>query len=121
MNSFEALWKAALRFRRTSRELEPLLRALFESMPDPASLRSSLEQLLVFLASEAGRTDANCSVTHHFIEASEERWREVPGELHAILDDMSGALHESIYAPHIARTFESTPEQLLERVRRVVA
>jgi hypothetical protein len=37
--------------------------------------------------------------------------------LRAILDDMSGTLHETIYAPGIARTFEATPEQLLARVR----
>jgi hypothetical protein len=39
--------------------------------------------------------------------------------LRAILDDMSGTLQDSVHAENIARTFEATPEQLLERVRRV--
>jgi hypothetical protein len=117
MSDFASLWKASLRFRRVSRELEELLHAVYEAMPDDATLQPALETLLVFLASESGRTDANCSVTHAFIEATEERWSHLGGELRTILDDMSGALHESIYAPQIARTFESTPEQLLERVR----
>lgn len=123
MSDFETLWKTSLRFRRASRELEPLLHAVYDAMPDAASLQVPLEALLVFLVSESGRTDANCSVTHNFIESSEERWRDLngdlTGELRTILDDMSGALHESIYAPQIARTFESTPEQLLERVRKL--
>jgi len=34
-----------------------------------------------------------------------------------ILADMSGALHDTISAPEIAANFESTPEQLLARVR----
>ncbi|HKR63176.1 MAG TPA: hypothetical protein VJZ00_05535 [Thermoanaerobaculia bacterium] len=119
MSDFDSLWKSALRFRRASRELEPLVHDVYDAMHDAMSLQSALDALLAFLASESGRTDANCSVTHHFIDATESRWRDVPGELHAILDDMSGALHESIYAPHIARTFESTPEQLLERIRKL--
>ena len=119
MTDFETLWKTSHRFRRASRELEPLLRAVYEAMPDAAALQPSLEALFVFLVSESGRTDANCSVTHNFIESTEDRWRDLPGELRTILDDMSGALHESIYAPQIARTFESTPEQLLERVRKL--
>ena len=120
MSDFLTLWKASLRFRRASRELEPLLHAVYDAMAEAALLHAPLEALLVFLASESGRTDANCSVTHAFIEATEERWSAtLSGELRAILDDMSGALHESIYAPQIARTFESTPEQLLERVRQL--
>jgi len=123
MSDFLSLWKTSLRFRHASRELEPLLHAVYDAMSEqpaePAALREALEALLVFLASESGRTDANCSVTHAFIETTEERWNAVPGELRTILDDMSGALHESIYAPQIARTFESTPEQLLDRVRAI--
>ncbi|HEX2831801.1 MAG TPA: hypothetical protein VHW00_02235 [Thermoanaerobaculia bacterium] len=118
MNEFAELWKAAVRFRKASRELEWLLRAAYDAMPaDDAKLRASLEQLLVFLASDAGRTDANCTTTYNFMTATEDRWRTASEALRAILDDMSGTLHESIYAPDIARTFESTPEQLLARLR----
>ena len=115
---FDALWKSSVRFRRASRELEPLLRGLHESFGDPAETRRALEELLTFLAG-SGRTDANCETTHYFTNATEAMWTGLPEELRGILDDMSGTLHDSIHAEPIARTFEATPEQLLERLRRV--
>ena len=113
---FETVFKSSARFRRVSRELEPLLRDLHAALPDPIATRRALESLLTFLAG-AGRTDANCETTHYFTTATEPLWSELPAELRAILDDMSGTLHDSIHAEAIARTFEATPEQLLERVR----
>jgi hypothetical protein len=119
MSSFEELWKGALRSRRVSRDLQFLLRAVYDAMLDPSAVRAPLEALLVFLASDEGRTDANCSVTYYFVAATEQRWRELPEGFRAILDDMSGTLQDSIHAPNIARTFEATPEQLLKRLRRI--
>ena len=115
MSSFDDLWRGALRYRHVSWELEPLLRELHGSAFSP----EALEPLLAFLTSEGGRTDANCTVTYNFICGAEEEWQSLPAEVRAILDDMSGALHESIHRPDIARTFDATPEQLLERVRRL--
>jgi hypothetical protein len=43
--------------------------------------------------------------------------QDLPDEWRQILADLGGALHDTIYAPHIAKHFESLPEQLLERVR----
>jgi hypothetical protein len=119
MTDFDSTYRAAIRFRKASRELEWLLRAVYESYANASQLRASLASLLEFLASASGRTDANCSTTYNFITATEPAWREVPDALRAILDDMSGTLQDSIYAPDIARTFESTPEQLLERLRKL--
>jgi len=119
MSGFDELWKGSVRYRRASRELEWLLRDVHQSFAAPAALITSLDRLLSFLASESGRTDANCSTTYHFFSATEELWRGAPDALRAILDDMSGTIQDSIHAPAIARTFEATPEQLLERVRRV--
>ncbi len=115
---FGALWKTSVRFRRASRELEPLLRELHAAYGDPAATRRALEDLLTFL-SGTGRTDANCETTHYFTNATESMWSGLPEELRGILDDMSGTLHDSIHAESIARTFEATPEQLLERLRRI--
>lgn len=117
MTDFPDLYRNALRFRRASRELEPLLHAVYDAFADAHALRAALERLLVFLASPEGRTDANCSTVYYFITATEVSWRDVKEPLHAILDDMSGTLQDSVYAPNIARTFESTPEQLLERLQ----
>lgn len=115
MTDFDALWRSSVRFRRASRELEPLLRDVHDAFGDDHALRAAVERVLLFLTTPAGRTDANCSVTDHFISACEERWRG--SSLAPILDDMGGTLHDAIHAPNIARTFEATPEQLLERVR----
>ncbi|HET7435423.1 MAG TPA: hypothetical protein VFN10_12015 [Thermoanaerobaculia bacterium] len=109
-----------MRYRRVSRELETLLRMVHDQLapPDLAALQTALESLLTFLAGD-GRTDANCNATYHFFTETEETWRALPEPYQAILDDMSGTLHETVYAPAIAKTFEATPEQLLERVRRL--
>ena len=121
MIDFEALWRSSVRFRRVSRELHPLLREVHGALVlgDPAAVRVALERLLLFLSGTGGRTDANCTTTYYFFSGSEELWRALPAEITAILDDMSGTLHDTVYAPDIARTFEALPEQLLERVRRL--
>jgi hypothetical protein len=121
MSGFDALWKAAVRYRRASRELEPLVRAVYDELPrgDVPALQSSLERLLEFLASEPGRTDANCSTVCRFFDTTEGLWRTAREDFAAVFDDMSGTLHDAIYAPDIARTFEALPEQLLERVRKI--
>lgn len=115
MSDFDTLWHAAVRSRKVSRELEPLLRDVHSAFGDATKLVASLERLVTFLVTQ--RTDANCSVTDHFISASEEEWRDVGEPLRSILDDMGGTLHDAIHAPNIARTFEATPEQLLERLK----
>lgn len=112
---FDALWRSAVRYRRTSRELEPLLRAVYDAFGDDAALAAAVERVLVFLTTPEGRTDANCSVTDHFISSAEDRWRT--SSLAPILEDMGGTLHDAIHAEPIARTFEATPEQLLHRLR----
>jgi hypothetical protein len=117
MTGFDDRFRAVVRFRRVSRELEPLVRDVHASFDDPATLIAALEALLVFLASDAGRSDANCSVVDQFISASEAEWTGLAEPLRSILDDMGGTLHDAIHAPNIARTFEATPEQLLTRVR----
>jgi hypothetical protein len=116
MTEFDEVWRHAVRFRRVSRELEPLVRDVHAAFGDDAALSAALERVLLFLTTPQGRTDANCDVTDHFIALSEERWRE--SSLAPILTDMGGTLHDAIHAPYVARTFEATPEQLLERLRR---
>ena len=119
MPSFDELFKSSVRYRHVSRELESLLRDLHASFSDPGATREALERLLHFLAG-AGRTDANCTATYFFTTATEPLWQGTTPELRAILDDMSGTLQDSIHAATIARTFEATPEQLLERVKKLM-
>ena len=116
MTEFHELWRSSVRFRRASRELEQLLHDVYDAFGgEDERLAATVERVLVFLTSAAGRTDANCDVTDHFISATEELW--TASSLRPILDDMGGTLHDAIHAPNIARTFEATPEQLLERLR----
>lgn len=117
MSDFAEVWKSVVRFRRVSRELEWLMQDVHAAFADETALRNALEALLAFLASSAGRTDANCAVTDQFLNATEEEWRSVAEPIRAILEDMSGTLHDAVHARHIAETFQATPEQLLERVR----
>ncbi|HEX9981711.1 MAG TPA: hypothetical protein VGF69_00475 [Thermoanaerobaculia bacterium] len=116
---FDAAWAAAARFRRVSLELEAYvqdveLRARERNLEE---LREALERLLIFLASPGGRTDANVCTVDAFFSAAEGSWPQLPDPYRQILEDLGGALHDSIYAPEIARTFGSLPEQLLARVR----
>ena len=120
MSDFDDVWRVAVRYRHASRELEPLLRDVHAAFGDEPALIGALERVLSFLIN--ARTDANCTVTDQFIAATEEDWRSFASpELAAVLDDMGGTLHDAIYAPNIARTFEATPEQLLERLRKLRA
>lgn len=119
-NDFDSTWRRAARARHVSREVEPLVAAVRAAATRPvelAALKWALERLLEFLSSERGRTDANCSAVGAFFAA--EEYAHLPEDYRAILDDIGGVLHDSIYAPKIAATFESLPEQLLERVRRL--
>lgn len=121
---FEELYRSAVRFRHVSPQLPPLLRHVYAcAVNRPADLhelKNALESLLSFLASEGGRTDANCCTTDALFSAAdqwERRWSDLPGQFRSLLDDLGGVLHDSVYAPHIAKHFESLPEQLLQRVR----
>jgi hypothetical protein len=118
---FDATWRRAARARRISRELEPLVAAAGAAAacnpPDLGALKWALERLLEFLASERGRTDANCSVVNAFFSA--QNHGHLPDDYRHLLDDMGAVLHDAIHAPRIAATFEALPEQLLERARRL--
>ena len=123
IDDFDALWKAAVRFRRVSHDLKTLVfNVVAEAERDPVQadeLRLSLDQLLTFLASARGRTDANCCAVDRFFSQFEGTWSRLPSHLASLLDDMSGVLHDAIYAPQIAAHFEALPEQLLDRLRKL--
>lgn len=107
-----------------SESLRPLLERLRECLHvrpvDSVALKGAIVSILKFLASPEGRTDANCRAVGFFL-MQDEAWSadELPEAFVDILADMSGALHDTLSAPKIAANFESTPEQLLERARRL--
>lgn len=121
---FEELFRSSVRFRRASPPVKSLLRdvygAIVDRPADLAALKNALVSLLEFLSSATGRTDANCCTTDALFSAVDEwerSWSDLPDNFRSVLDDLGGVLHDSVYAPQIARAFESLPEQLLERVR----
>jgi hypothetical protein len=121
VEEFDQRFRTAVRTRTVSRELRGLLENAFESLgKDPRSLKSALEELFMFLTTPDGRTDANCCATDAFfsaIDESDERLQRIPPSLRNLVMTIGGALHDSVYAPHIASNFDSLPEQLLQRVR----
>ena len=119
-DDFEGRFRAAARTRNTSPALRPLLHHVDLSLDDdPALLGTALEELFTFLSTPAGRTDANCCATDYYFSALEKdpRLDRIAEPLREIVSSIGGALHDTIYAAHIARNFGSLPEQLLERVR----
>lgn len=79
----------------------------------------TLETLLSWLIKPENNTDANCRRIDYFVSYEimpEIRFREFPDDIHEILFDLGGALHDTHTSPDIAENFESTPRQLLNRV-----
>jgi len=77
--------------------------------------------LLSFLTTPQGRTDANVKTVDFFVCVHdwEKDWSELPQPFVDIISDMGGALHDTVDATDIAMEFESTPEQLLQRIKRL--
>ena len=94
---------------------------LGEGRLDLEALKQSLIGLLEYLSSYNGRTDANCNAVDSFFML-DDLWveRNLPDSFHSIFADMSGALHDTVTAPDVAENFDSTPEQLLKRVRELI-
>ena len=70
----------------------------------------------MLMSSPAGRTDHNCRAVDRFLCLGDLSWPELPGPLGDVLADMAGALHDTVSSPAVALNFESTPEQLLQRL-----
>ena len=83
-------------------------------------LKHALLDLVEFLASPSGRTNANCVAVDSVFTyqlGDHPALEDVPDDLGEIMFDLGGALHDTFSAPHVAENFDSTPEQLLRRLR----
>ena len=108
-------------FRNVDPALQPLvetLNAKFKNKPlDLPAIKNAMIALLEFLSSPAGRNDANCRAVDGFF-SHDKAWLDagLPDSYHDVIAHMD-ALDDTIIAPHIARDFDSTPDQLLVRAR----
>jgi hypothetical protein len=87
---------------------------------DPQEITLAVEELLEYLTTPAGRTNANCVAVDHFFclrDGWEGDWEDEPAGLADVLGDMGGALHDTLSAPEVAENFDSTPELLLQALR----
>lgn len=110
----------------TSTELKKLVKAVRNCIierPTPLiQLNSSLENLLFSLTTPIGRTNENCEEADLYFLLHDGlgfNWDHLPKDYQLILADIGGQLHDTIGHPQIAENFESTPEQLLERIRKL--
>jgi len=93
---------------------------LIDMAQNTQDIKTSIEYLMTFLASPEGRTNAICEATDLYFCLHNDfgfGWDHLPEELQFILDDIGGQLHDTFTAPEIALNFDSTPEQLLMRIK----
>jgi hypothetical protein len=86
---------------------------------DLAAIEAALVELFIYLVSTEGRTSENCVTAATFFQVHDDygfNWFHLPEELRSILDDIGGRLHVTEDLPDEGTNFESTPEQLLERI-----
>ena len=84
-----------------------------------ATIKLTLVELLVYLTSSEGRTSENCTTTDTFFQLHDDygfNWFHLPEEFRSVLDDIGGRLHVTEDLPDEGTNFESSPEQLLERI-----
>jgi hypothetical protein len=95
---------------------------LISKSSDLKEIKIALDNLIYFLTTNEGRTDENCLYVDGYFLLHEEHgfsWDHLPIEYQLILDDIGGLLHDTFVAPEIAMNFESTPEQLLCRIKKL--
>ena len=122
MQTFDQLYHPATDVDAALRPLVERLHHCLTLRPvDSPALKAAIVGVLEFLASAKGRTDANCRAVDYFL-AQDEAWDadQLPEPFVDILADMSSALRDTVSAPLIAANFQSTPELLLERARRLL-
>jgi hypothetical protein len=111
----------------TDMELDELLNqlrsAVLSSMSSRKKVLSVMEVLLSWLNKPENNTDSNCRRVDYFVSYEimpEARFKELPEDIRGILFDMGATLHDTHTSPQIAENFESTPSQLLDRVRKLI-
>jgi hypothetical protein len=126
MATFEEGYTKFCMKRGVSQELRALLARVYnlihEASVNLPALRDALVALLSFLCEPENRTSDNCRAVDLFFAVDDHwsvKWDILPENYQCLLDDVGGALHNTVNAPDIAQNFSSTPEQLLDRARKL--
>jgi hypothetical protein len=108
-------------------ELNQLLDQLKDKTLSPnfskVQVFSILEQILEWLNDPLNNTDDNCKKIDYFVAYKIVPQKEIeliPDDIREILFDLGAALSDTHTAPEVAENFESTPDQLLKRVRKLM-
>lgn len=121
MRSFEEVYADAVDVEGVDPRVVDALRALYSATAGGGAgsvvIAPLLQDLLEFLVSPDGRTDANCRAVDYFFCLGDWSWGHLPEPWESLFADLGGGLHETVAAPDIAEALQATPEQLLERVR----
>jgi hypothetical protein len=111
----------------TDMELDELLNQLRSAVLSPRFSRKkalyAMGALLSWLNRPENNTDGNCRNVDYFVAyeiVSETGYENIPKDIRDILFDMGATLHDTHTSPQIADNFESTPSQLLDRVRKLI-
>ncbi|MCP4612767.1 MAG: hypothetical protein GY845_29070 [Planctomycetes bacterium] len=102
--------------------LDSIYKEINNDSPNQIKIKDKLIDLLSFLCSLEGRTNENCRYVNNYF-CLKDNWFEcierLPKQLHDVLFDIGGSLHDAVKNPEIAANFESTPEQLLTRIKKL--
>jgi hypothetical protein len=121
VKSFEEAYHDAVDGTAASPELVARLKALYEAVPagrpGAREIRGRLVELLEYLCSDAGRTDANCKAVDYFFCLADWSFGSLSSPYQDLFADMGGALHDAVADPDIAEALQATPEDLLAKAR----
>jgi hypothetical protein len=89
---------------------------------DLICLKAQFISMLEYLCSPTGRTNHNCvSLNDHAMLNDDWLAAKLPDDFKDLIIYMAGALHDTFGAPDIAKSELGTPEQLLERAKKLKA
>jgi len=100
--------------------LERLRIECTRSQTSRTNILSAITNLLEWLNQPENNNDLNCKQVDNYIAnkvIANRSYETLPSDIKNILFDMGGALNDTHTFPEIATNFESTPQQLLERLR----
>lgn len=102
--------------------LSRLKLAIFSPGYSREEVLAALEDILLWLNKPENNNDENCKTIDYYVCIEimpEKKIEELPDDIQNVLFDMGAQLHDTHTSPKIAENFDSTPSQLLERVRKL--